>query len=347
MEKREFNEETTLKEILDSFMSSYTERDGSVEFSDWLENKLRMEIPDLSEEAGKKLAGEIIEAVANYDKNLSELNEAMQKGKSKEQWFADRIEKNYADMPIKDVDGKLSLIKKDIEAENQQLMQEICEVPTEAEIIETDNEFSGEVNKLSVKNKAKEIGKQVVMNGMAVAANIVKERLQSDDSVDVGNVLEKTFQNGLIEDSSEVKAVVAGAVKTAAEKGLENIVPEDATVDVIGNVAGVAVEGAEALCDVAVGKSNMCDAGERVCKAVVAAGGHFVSGVIKGTLGKIPIVGGIITDMAGGLLDHLHAPKFVNDVYNVIRNTAVATWEGVKQSCVGKAFARLKNKVFG
>ena len=40
MEKREFTEETTLKDILGSFMGSYAERDGNVELSDWLENKL-------------------------------------------------------------------------------------------------------------------------------------------------------------------------------------------------------------------------------------------------------------------------------------------------------------------
>lgn len=347
MEKREFTEETTLKEILSSFMGSYTERDGNVEFSDWLENKLRLEMTYLSEEASKKLAGEIIEAVAAYDRTLNELNTAVEAGQSKETWLAERLAENYTDIPVADVGEKLLQIEENVAVSNQQLMQEIYEEQTEAEIIESNDEVPVEWNEYSIKNKAYEIGNQVIMTGMAVAANVVKERLQSGDTADIGNVLKETLQDGLIKDSSEVKAVVAGAVKVAAEKGLENIVPEDATIDVIGNVAGAAVEGAEALCDVATGKSTVREALEKIGKAIIAAGGRLGSEVIKGKLEKVPYVGGILVDLAGGLLDHLHSPKFVNNAYNMIRDAAVDTWEGVKQSQVGRVFAGLKKKVLG
>ena len=347
MEKREFTEETTLKDILGSFMDSYAERDGKVEFSGWLENKLRLEIPNLSEEAGRKLAGEIIEAVAAYDRTLSELNMAVEAGQSKETWLAERLAENYADMSVSDAGEKLFQIEENVVSSNQQLMQEISGEQTEAELIEANDEATVEWNEYSIKKKAYEIGNQFAMTGMAVAANVVKDRLQSEDATDIGSVIKETLQGGLIKDSSEVKAVVAGAVKVAAEKGLENIVPEDVTVDVIGNVAGAAVEGAEALCDVATGKSTMREALEKIGKAAVAAGGRLASEVIKGKLEKVPYVGEILVDLAGGLLDHLHSPKFVNNAYNMICDAAVDTWEGVKQSQVGRVFAGLKKKVFG
>lgn len=347
MKKREFTEQTTLKEILDSFMGSYIERDGNVEFSDWLENKLRLEMPNLSEKAGKKLAGEIIEAVTAYDRTLGELNKAVEAGQSKESWFVERLAENYADMPVADAGEKLLQIEESVVTSNQQLMQEICEEQTEAETTEADDKAPVEWDEYSIKNTAREIGNQVVMTGMAVAANVVKERLQSEDTSGIGNVLKETLQDGLIKDSGEVKAVVAGAVKVAAEKGLKNIVPKDTTIDVIGNVAGAAVEGSKALCDAATGKSTMYEAVEKVVKAVIAAGGYLASKVIKGKIKKVPYVGGILVDLAGGLLDRLHSPKFANNAYNMIRDAAVDTWKGVKQSRVGRVFGRLKNKVFG
>lgn len=347
MEKREFTEETTMKEILSSFMASYTERDGNVEFSDWLENKLRLEMPNLSEKDGKKLAGEIIEAVAAYNRTLSELNTVIGAGQSKETWLAERLAENYEDMPVADAGEKLLLIEEDVVSSNRQLIQEICEVQTEAEITEANDEAHIEWNEYSIKNKAYEIGNQVAMTGMAVAANVVKERLQSEDAVDISKALKETLQDGLIKDSSEVKAVVAGAVKVAAEKGLENIVPEDTTIDVIGNLAGVAVESAEALSDVATGESTMREAVEKIGKAVIVAGGHLASEAIKGKLEKVPYVGGVLVDLANGLLDHFSNPKFVNNVYNTVRDMAVDAWEGVKQSYVGRVFTGLKRKVIG
>ena len=347
MEKREFTEETTLKDILGSFMGSYAERDGNVEFSDWLENKLHLEMPNLSEGAGKKLAGEIIEAVAAYDRTLGELNTAVEAGQSKEAWFAERLGESYADMSAADAGEKLLQIEENVVSSNQQLMQEICEVQTESEITEDNDEAPVEWNEYSIKNKAYEIGNQIAMTGMAVAANAVKERLQNEDTADISNVLKETLHDGLIKDSSEVKTVVAGAIKVAAEKGLENIVPEDTTIDVIGNVAGAAVESAEVLFDVATGKSTVREAVEKIGKAFIAAGGHLASEAIKGKLEKVPYVGKTLVDMAGGLLDHLHSPKFVNNVYNTLQDVAVATWEGMKQSEVGRIFIGLKKKVLG
>lgn len=347
MDKRKMTEETTLKEILGSFIDSYTERDGSVEFSNWLEDKLRLEMPNLSEEAGKKLTGEIIEAVAAYDRTLGELNTAIEAGQSKEGWFAERLAENYADMPVVDAGEKLLQIEENVASSNQQLMQEIGEVQAEAETTEAGDEATVEWNEYSVKEKAREIGNQVVMTGMVVAANVVKERLQNEDTVDIGNTLKETLEGGLIKDSSEVKAVVAGAVKVAAEKGLENIVPEDTPIDIIGTVAGAAVESAEALVDVATGKSTVYESVERIGKATIVVGGHLASGVIKGKLAKVPYVGGLLVDLSGGLLDHLHSPKFADNVWSTVRDTAVAAWEGVKQSRVGRIFAGLKKKVLG
>lgn len=346
MDKENFTEETSLKDILGSFMDSYMERDKSVEFSDWLENKLHQEIPELSEEAGGKLAGEIIEAVDAYDRMLSELNTAIASGQSKEDWLAVCLAKDYADTSAENAGEKLLQIEENIAASNRQLMQEICEVQIEKDITKTGDGFPVEWNEYSVKNKAREIGEQLTMSGIAVAANVIRGRLEGADGA-VEDVFKETLQDGLIKNREEVKAVVAGAIKAAIKKGLGNIVPEDTTVDVIGIIAGVAVESAEALSDMANGKSTILETLDKIGMRAVAAGGRILSDTIKEKLAIVPYVGPILIDMAGGLLEHLQGPVFADNVWETIVDVATATWEGILQSQAGRVFVDLKKEVFG
>lgn len=352
MGKRISAEGTSLKDILGSFMDSYTERDGNGEFSDWLEGKLREEIPDLSEEAGEKLAGDIIEAVAAYDKTLSELKAAAENGQSREGWFADRLLENYAGMSPADTGRELLQIEENLAVSNSRLMQGISENQAEAvaEGGET-AEFPVEWNEYSIRDKAREIGGQVALTGIAAAANVMKERAQNEDAADISGAVMETLQSGLIKDSSETKAVVAGAVEAAVKKGVKNIVPEDIAdddnIDLIGNIAGAAVEGAEAMVDVAAGESTMAEALDRIGRAAVASGGRMVSGALKTWLCSVPYVGPVLVDVAGGLLDHLHSPKFVQNAYKTIRDAAADAWEGVKNSRTVGILRKAKNLLFG
>ncbi|MCM1561276.1 MAG: hypothetical protein NC123_17300 [Butyrivibrio sp.] len=350
MEKRISAEEASLKDILGGFMDSYSRREENVEFSDWLGDKLREEIPDLSDEAGEELAGDIIKSVTAYDKTLNELKAAVENGQSREGWFADRLLGNYADMSPDDTGRELLQIEENLALSNNQLMQRISEDQTEAVTEEGTAESPVEWNEYSVKSKAREIGEQVVLTGIAVAANVMKERVENEDSADISGAVRETLQYGLIKDSSETKAVVAGAVEVAVKKGIKNIVPEDIAEDdnigLIGNMAGAAVEGAEAMFDLAAGKSTMTETTDRIGMAAVAAGGRMASGALKNWLISVPYVGPVLVDVAGGLLDHLHSPEFVQNAYKTIKDAAVSTWEGVKNSRTAGILRKAKNLLF-
>lgn len=344
MDKHEFVEELSMKDILDGFISSYAERDMNEEFVRWLEDKLRQEVPDMPNAASEKMAAEIIKAVEDYDETLDELNVAIDAGQSKEEWLVERLSDTYADVPFDAVGKRLQQIENDFAVSNMKLMQEINKAEGNAiSVIDAD---PVEWNEYSVKNKVYEIGNQVILNGVAVAANVLKEKVQ-DDAVDISGIVKETFQDGLIKDSEEVKVVVAGAIKVAAEKGLENILPKDTPMDVIGGLAGAAVEGAEALFDVANGESTMLDAMDKIGRANVAAGCRYLSGALKERLSEVPIFGPMLVDLAGGLLKHMDGPKFAENVYIVVRDAAVAMWEGVKESHTAKVLIEAKNRVFG
>ena len=323
MDNDKFMGQTSLKGVLGSFIDSYVKREKSIEFSDWLESRLRQEMPDMPEEASKKLAGEIIGAVLDYDKTLEGLNAAVDAGQPKEEWLAEQLAGTYADMPMDAAGGKLQQIEGEISASNAQLMREIGNTQMDGgNAADTGNI---EWNEYSVKDKAYQIGKQAVLSGMAVAANVVKSKVQGNGTCDLDDMVKEALQDALANNPEEVKATVAGAVKVAAEKGMVDI-PDETIYD----MAGVAVEGAGALFDAASGKSTMLDALEKIGRAGVAAVCRFGKNALKGVLSHIPAVGPMLVNLTGGLLDYMGTPKFAENAYAVVRGAAVAVWEGFK-----------------
>jgi hypothetical protein len=232
----EITEENALKSVLSSFVGSYVERDKTVDFSVWLAERIQQEIPYFRASAARELSGEIIEAVADYDRTLGELNRAIEAGQSKEEWLADRMAEVCDGMPLAEAGNMLQQIDSEWYADNARLMGETAVIAADAEIIEW--------NEYSVKSKALDIGRQAVMSGLGTAAMSIKRNMESGEVTDVNDLIGQALQTGVETAAGEVKAVVAGAVKTAVENKLTDILLEDLPVGYICDVAGVAVENA-------------------------------------------------------------------------------------------------------
>lgn len=336
MDKSGFLEAQAVRDILNSFISSYAERDKSLEFSGWLEDKLRQEIPDMPKEISIKLANEIIEAVAGYDQTLHELNVAIEAGQSKEEFFAEHMAQSYADLPADVVGEKLQLIESGYTVSNLQLIQELD--ATQQEEIPAADADSVNWNEYSLKDKTYQIGKKVGLAGLAVAANAIKNNMQNSDHVSLRDAVSEELEDGLQTEPREVKAAVAGAVKIAAVKGLSDLLPSDTPTEYICDMAGAAVEGAEALFDAANGDITMTEALDKTGMAGVAAACRFNAGMLKGKLMAVPVFGPVLVNLLGGLLDHMEGPQYAENTYHVVRDAAIATWKGIKAS--GKRMIR-------
>lgn len=334
---------TELKNTLGSFITAYSERDREIGFSEWLNQKLQQEIPNLSREAGEKLTGDIIRAVSDYNDTLGELNAAIESGQSKDEWLAEKLEESYRAMPQDTAGEKLMQIENAYAVSNMQLMENGINVPIETTAVVRDSDISW--NKYSLKSKAYDIGKQVGMNGIAVVANALKAKAEDGGSLNISDAVRETLQNGMINDSSEIKAVVAGAVQAVAQKGAENILPSDTPTENICYIAGAAVEGAEAMFDAASGNITATEALDKTGRAAVAAGCRIGRSVLKGAISQIPVVGPLVTELLGGLFDHMETPQFFNNVYTVVRDAAKATWNGIKEKA-RKIFGRRENTLF-
>jgi hypothetical protein len=320
------------KVIFERFVASYAERDQSVDFPDWLAKRLRQEMPDMADKASKKLCGEIIEGVKAYDQALSDLNAAIESGQSKEEWLAERIVEAAADMPPDSAGKSLSRVYDDLDASNAALMDEIEEIEgTPEQSTSVDEAVTTEWNEYSIKSKALDIGKQAAMSGLGVAADIIKSNIEGGETVDVNEAIGQALKSGLETAKGEVKAVVAGAIKTAAEKGLSDILPSDTPTETICDMAGAAVEGADALLGAAMGEIPLTEALDKTGRATVAAGCRYAAKALKGAVMAIPYVGPFIAWAADGLFKHIEGPNFAQNVYTVVHDAAKATWEGIKE----------------
>jgi hypothetical protein len=318
--------ENELKQIMGGFLNDYVERNKNESFSDWLADRLQQEMPDMHTD----VSGEIINAVADYDRALDSLNSTIESGQSKEEWLADQTALVYTAMPHSEVGSKLQQINSDLNKANASLVQIIEDVSTGAEAI--NNEEIIDWNEYSVKNKALDVGRQAIMSGVGAAANVIKHSMENNEINDVSAVIGQALQEGMSTAKGEVKAVVAGAIKTAAEKGLTEMMPADTSVETICDFAGVAVETVDALIAVTAGDITMTEAMDKTGRASVAAVCRFSTAYLKGTLAAIPLVGPLVVVFAGGLLEHMGGNKFSSNVYTVVRDAAHATWKGIKQA---------------
>nr|WP_294489870.1 hypothetical protein [uncultured Anaerosporobacter sp.] len=93
-------EARTLKELFAKYLKSYKEKDVSVSDKEWLEQLFKSELPEVKEEEAKNDAEEIVDAIKEFDGNLKSLNEAAQKGVSKESWLAEKIKESSVGVSV-------------------------------------------------------------------------------------------------------------------------------------------------------------------------------------------------------------------------------------------------------
>lgn len=326
MDKARIAENDALKEVLGNLIISYAQRDTNEDFSRWLSDKLCQEIPGITAEASKQLANDIVVAVADYDQTLQALNGAVEAGQSKEEWLSEQFAEVYADIPMDTAGEVLQSMETALISSNVSLMGEID--PSVTAGMSAAESESSDWNRYSVKAKANSIGQQISAAMLFAAANAIERYCQGENPGGIAQIISDALQGGLKAPQEEVKAVVAGAVQVAVEHGLADKLP----VEIIASLAGVAVEGSEALYDAANGDITITEALDKIGRAGIAAGCRVGAGALREGLMKFPVAGFLLVDLLGGLFDYMDNSQFDENLYTTIQGVAVATWEGIAQS---------------
>lgn len=339
MNTNDFTKEKPLKDTVGSFISSYAQRDQNVEFSQWLAEQLRKETPGMSQEASEKLAADIIGAIADHDKKLHDLDLAIEDGQSKVEWLAGQLSETYSGMPLDAAGERLQRVETEFAAFNLQVIEGGSR--TQATGVGTSISW----NEYNVRSKLYGIGDQAILMGQAVVVSALNGKEVEDSSDDKADVVRKALQAALKAVPEEVKAVVAGAIRSAAENGLTDKLPSDTPMGAISDMAGMAVDAAAALLDAINGDITMMEALDRIGRDAVAVGCCAGRYALEGYVLAVPYFGPILANLLGGLFEHMESSQFHENVYAVIHDAAVATWEGLKESETVKALQQAKEAV--
>jgi hypothetical protein len=330
-----------LSDVIGSFIGDYAERDKAVIFADWLAERLQKEMSSLSAEQAQSLCADIIASVGEFDKTLEDLNKAIEAGQSKEEWLAERLIVATEEMSHEDAGNALTLIEQGLDDSNNQLMQNIGE-----EVVDTKISKVVDWNKYSVKAKILEIGQQVLLNGMAATASAVKQNIEGEETVSASDVIKTALLSGEDVDRGEVKSVVAGAIQAAAGLGLDDTLPADVSIKLTGDIAGVAVETAGALVDLASGKITMLESQNIIGRASIVGSCRMFGTILKSVVSPvslIPVVGKQLSCAIEGLID-TSSEKVASFVFD----TAVLLREGLNKvgNKVKSGVKKLANKIF-
>jgi hypothetical protein len=329
-----------LKETMNNFIGDYAGRDRSVAFPDWLAERLQQEMPEMSAGASEKLSREIIGAVADYDKALDDLNKAVESGVSKEEWFAEVVGDSFGALPLSEVGGKLQQAEADFTLSNMQLMGEIEDVPV-GDVIVVDAEVT-DWNEYSVKHKVMEVGKQAAFTGLGAVSKAMEQSLRSDESGDISSAFGQALKDGIKASKAEIKATVAGALKSAAERKRDEMLDDDTSTETMCDVACAAVEGVGAIVGAAMGEISETEAIEQISKAGTVLSGRAASRFIKGAVTCIPVAGPLLAKITAPLINIIGV-KVAEKALPCVRNVVATAWNGIKQTARNVVSA-VKNK---
>jgi hypothetical protein len=322
------NENSTVKKVLNNFIDDYMKRDQNVEFSEWLGNKLREEIQSLDDDSSKELVDKIMGSILDYDKTLDELNQAVENGKTKEKWFAEKMAEAYDGTDIQEAGNDLSKMEDELnEATENSLYEEEYPVYDYNE-----NEATVEWNKYSFKDLLFRIARKLAVFGMGNVAKAMENKSQGVETADIKVFEEELINNCLKNDNSEVKAMIAGALEVVAVNQLDDKLSNDTPVEVICDLASGVAETAGVVVDLIDGNVTVLEAVDKIGRAGITAVCRSASTSLKMMVGAIPTVGPVCVDLLGGLFEHMESHVFADNVYKTVHDAAVATWEGIKEN---------------
>ncbi len=114
-----------LQKLLKRFMHSYSAKGSDMDDKEWLKNQLQVELPHIPNEEAERLSVEAIESIAEFDNNLTSINQACDSGISKDDWFAKKVSEASTGMSVIDYGNYLHSIDTAITNANAQMIRAV------------------------------------------------------------------------------------------------------------------------------------------------------------------------------------------------------------------------------
>lgn len=88
------------KKLYSKCMKSYKAKKMGISDKEWLKSLLKESLPEMTEDELKESSSEIVKSINDFNLNLSSINDDAERGVSKKNWFADKIQESAVGMSV-------------------------------------------------------------------------------------------------------------------------------------------------------------------------------------------------------------------------------------------------------
>ena len=331
-------EKESLFNTAKGMLSSWLGRPKEQSTGEWLTDKLSEHIGAGAAEIAENLMG----GINSFNENLRQIDEACKAGSTKEEWLQEKLDA----MPAESEQAKgeyLSAANTALAIGNT-AAQKILQYPNEIiELKEIKENIVGEKtewNKLSIKAMTGNLVQQAVLSGIgggALSAN--SERVESGNGESMAENIDLAEEPIDSEVDVGLKAVAAGALKVASDKGIIPFLTKKTPLAVISTVACWGMESVRTVGQIFRGQISVAKAVERMGRVSSAAIGELcTNGIAAKSIAAIPIIGPIVGVALGESITKAANNKITNIVYEgfkkvqpVITQVAETTYKAVNK----------------
>ncbi len=347
-------ETEALSPIFSRVIGSYDENSGNTE---WLTKKLAEELPDKTSEEIGKLADEIQTGARQWNEDVASINAACEDGQTKEEWFADRMQKSMEGVDTSDYGDYLASLDASLHRANQAAMNAADGSENELPLpkaVALPDEAHEAWDEETTRAMAAHLGQEAAISGMAGLALRAGWRLAEASPLG-GHLpqLEKVGEALRSGDDEGVKQAVSAALTVGVAQGKVPFLPKNTPVPILSGVACYGVDQAKVMLQYAdgeIGAEEVVEATGRlatvyasnVCgnygKTLGTAIGAKVGGLVGAICPLLAPVGMAVGGFVGGIVGKLAGSKVgqaigraVKTVAHVAKETVRTVWDGVKE----------------
>lgn len=113
-----------IQKTFQRFVEKYKEN-PKTDTVEWLDEQIRAELPQEDREKVRQMAEQIAGSVAEYDRDLKDLNECCRTGMTKEAWLAEKIQDGAKGVAVNQFGDYLHEIDRNLEQCSQQMMRTV------------------------------------------------------------------------------------------------------------------------------------------------------------------------------------------------------------------------------
>ena len=336
----------TLKDLA----TSYQEKDPDTSDRAWLTGQYQQFLPQLSEKEADSLSAATLNGIHRFDSVLKEVSDWTASGKSKEQWFAEKMGTTLEDMEISEAGDCVQALDSALfygnyhMAENNPVVADeeklTVQMPEPPELEEDSKESHW--NPFMVKELLTHLGQGAALTGIQTfnqsqVLDFAAESVVSD--LDDASNLRDLIESG---NTEQIKALLTAALKIGSTTHKLPFLSSAASVDTLAGIASHGVEYASTLSRFSAGKITLIQAMEHVGLSGVSLLYNLCSvegirNISTALLSQIPIVGPVLGTVVGGLISvtlgkniHEKVRSAVKKVENTVRSAVNTAWTKVK-----------------